>query len=178
MNDPTRPSDEDAEMLRCVTDRGIVLTLGGRLFVNGRADLGPMSSVLDRLVTLLRGYPDSDITIEGHTDTLGSDGYNYNLSQRRADSIKMYLIEKRTPLRQVANATHASKSSCTLRSHALTRRRRSAIHADEAMTFLLIGALVILSAYLAMRLHSAHAENETLRATVISLKRQLVKHRT
>jgi hypothetical protein len=46
------------------------------------------------------------------------------------------------------------------------------------MTSLLIGALLVLSGYLAMRLHSAHAENETLRTTVISLKRQLVKHRT
>lgn len=46
------------------------------------------------------------------------------------------------------------------------------------MTSVLIGALILLSGYLALRLRSAHAENETLRATVISLKRQLVKHRT
>jgi outer membrane protein OmpA-like peptidoglycan-associated protein len=92
MNVPPRTSDEDAEIARCITDRGIVLTLGAALFVNGRAELRPTSTVLERLVTALRGYPDSDITIEGHTDTLGSEGYNYNLSQRRADSIKAYLI--------------------------------------------------------------------------------------
>ncbi len=69
-----------------------MLTLGGALFVNGRAELRSASALLEQLVAVLRGYPDSDITIEGHTDTLGSEGYNYNLSQRRADSIKTYLI--------------------------------------------------------------------------------------
>jgi outer membrane protein OmpA-like peptidoglycan-associated protein len=82
---------EDGELPRCVTDRGLVLTLRGALFVSGRAELDPNTAVLARLVTVLRGFPDSDVTIEGHTDALGSEGYNYSLSQRRADSLKRYL---------------------------------------------------------------------------------------
>lgn len=46
------------------------------------------------------------------------------------------------------------------------------------MISVLIGGLIVLAGYLAVRLQSANAENETLRATVISLKRQLVRHRT
>jgi OOP family OmpA-OmpF porin len=84
---------EDAcEMPRCTSERGLVLTLRGALFINGRAELNPVNGMLERLLTVLSGYPESDITIEGHTDTLGSEGYNYNLSQRRADSIKLYLL--------------------------------------------------------------------------------------
>jgi hypothetical protein len=45
------------------------------------------------------------------------------------------------------------------------------------MTIALIGVLVALAGYLAVRLQSIQAENVTLRATVASLKRQLVKNR-
>lgn len=46
------------------------------------------------------------------------------------------------------------------------------------MTAVVIGALIVLAGYLAVRLQSAQAENETLRAAVVSLKRRLVEHRT
>jgi outer membrane protein OmpA-like peptidoglycan-associated protein len=127
MNDPMRPSDEEADMPRCVTERGIVLTLGGRLFVNGRAELGPTSSMLDRLVALLRGYPDSDITIEGHTDTLGSEGYNYNLSQRRADSVKTYLIEKGLVIPRITTLGKGGTRPVAANSTAAGRQRNSRI---------------------------------------------------
>jgi outer membrane protein OmpA-like peptidoglycan-associated protein len=48
--------------------------------------------VLERLLAVLSGYPESDITIEGHTDSLGAEAFNHDLSQRRADSVKVYLI--------------------------------------------------------------------------------------
>lgn len=83
--------EEDGELPRCITERGIVLTLRGELFISGRSELDATIDVLARLVAALRAFPDSDITIEGHTDALGSEGYNYSLSQRRADSLKRYL---------------------------------------------------------------------------------------
>jgi hypothetical protein len=46
------------------------------------------------------------------------------------------------------------------------------------MMTLLIGGLIALVGYLAVRLRSTHTENETLRATVASLKRQLVRRRS
>jgi outer membrane protein OmpA-like peptidoglycan-associated protein len=69
-----------------------MLTLRGSIFCKGRADLEAEDDVLERLLIVLSGYPESDITIEGHTDSLGAEGFNYNLSQRRADSVKVYLI--------------------------------------------------------------------------------------
>jgi outer membrane protein OmpA-like peptidoglycan-associated protein len=83
---------QESDMPRAITGRGLILTLCGSVFVNGRAEINPTSSALERLLTVLNGYPDSNITIEGHTDTLGSDGYNYDLSQRRADCVKLYLM--------------------------------------------------------------------------------------
>ena len=42
----------------------------------------------------LKQYPNTLATIEGHTDSRGPDKYNLRLSQRRADSVRSYLIEK------------------------------------------------------------------------------------
>jgi hypothetical protein len=46
------------------------------------------------------------------------------------------------------------------------------------MTIALIGTLIALAGYLAIRLQSTQAENVALRASVASLKRQLGKHRS
>lgn len=78
-----------------VTDRGLVLTLGDVLFASGRAELNPgTASNLNQLVTFLGKYPSRTVTIEGHTDSLGSDDYNQGLSQRRADSVRSYLVRQ------------------------------------------------------------------------------------
>jgi len=39
-------------------------------------------------------YPEANVLLEGYTDDRGSDEYNMSLSRRRADSVKMYLVEK------------------------------------------------------------------------------------
>jgi len=74
------------------TDRGLVVTLGDLLFETGRADLkGGATSNLDKLVVFLSEYPDRTVLIEGHTDNVGSDDFNFDLSKRRADAVQSYL---------------------------------------------------------------------------------------
>jgi len=46
---------------------------------------------LDKLVKILNAYPDTDIEIQGHTDSKGSKSYNQNLSETRARTVAMYL---------------------------------------------------------------------------------------
>ena len=77
------------------TDRGLVLTLGDVLFTTGRADLKPgAAGNLNKLVAFLNKYPDRSVTIQGYTDSVGSEDYNQRLSERRADSVKSYLAEQ------------------------------------------------------------------------------------
>jgi outer membrane protein OmpA-like peptidoglycan-associated protein len=77
------------------TDRGLVLTLGDVLFASGRAELKiGATNNLDKLVAFLNNYPNRSVVIEGHTDNQGSDDYNMGLSERRADSVKSYLMEQ------------------------------------------------------------------------------------
>lgn len=75
------------------TDRGLVMTLGDVLFATGKADLKAGSQDrLGKLVAFLGNYTDRTVIIEGHTDSVGSDESNQALSQRRADSVRAYLL--------------------------------------------------------------------------------------
>ena len=78
-----------------VTDRGLVLTLGDVLFASGAANLNSGGNRhLDKLAIFLNKYNDRTVLIEGHTDNVGGEDYNLGLSQRRADSVKSYLVQQ------------------------------------------------------------------------------------
>jgi outer membrane protein OmpA-like peptidoglycan-associated protein len=75
--------------------RGMVLTLGDLLFDTGRAELKPGAGrKIDQLGQFLVEHPDRRVQIDGFTDSVGSDSYNLDLSQRRADAVKKALIER------------------------------------------------------------------------------------
>lgn len=77
------------------TDRGLVLTLGDVLFDSGQATLKPGAmGTVDRLAEFLNKTPDRSVTIEGHTDSIGSDSYNMSLSENRANSVKAALLSR------------------------------------------------------------------------------------
>ena len=84
------------------TDRGLVLTLGDVLFETGKADLraGALRNLYP-LVTFLHKYPERQVMIEGHTDNVGSDAYNLELSQRRADAVRAFLLQNGVAASQI-----------------------------------------------------------------------------
>ena len=76
------------------TERGLVLTLGDVLFEYNKAELKPGAMQnMYRLVSFLKENPSRNVIIEGHTDSTGSDSYNLNLSQRRAEAAQMFLLQ-------------------------------------------------------------------------------------
>jgi outer membrane protein OmpA-like peptidoglycan-associated protein len=84
-----------SELNAQATDRGLVVTLGDVLFATGRAELrGGTPSNLSKLAAFLNKYPDRSVTIEGHTDSVGSEDSNFGLSERRAASVKTYLVNQ------------------------------------------------------------------------------------
>ena len=63
------------------------------LFSFDRADVKPEGrGALDRLVQDLSNTRFDVITVEGHTDRLGSAAYNQRLSSQRAEAVKAYLV--------------------------------------------------------------------------------------
>lgn len=49
---------------------------------------------LDKLVLVLNSYADTDIELQGHTDSKGSISYNQNLSENRAYAVSNYLVDR------------------------------------------------------------------------------------
>src|SRR2546423_9111129 len=63
-----------------------------QLFSFDSSDLQP-GDILHKLVDLLKRNPKATFTIEGYTDSIGTPEYNLDLSQRRADNMKLYLVQ-------------------------------------------------------------------------------------
>ena len=72
---------------------GIVVDFSEKiLFAYDKSDLTSSAEAnLDKLVTILKEYPDTNIEVQGHTDSNGSDDYNMKLSERRASEVSAYL---------------------------------------------------------------------------------------
>lgn len=77
------------------TPRGIVLTLDDVLFDTGKAQLKTGASrSIDQIAAFLKENPDRRVQVEGFTDSQGADDYNLELSQSRADSVAMAIIQR------------------------------------------------------------------------------------
>lgn len=73
--------------------RGIVLVLDDLLFDTGGATLHRGSQRnLDPLVRYMNDHPEREISVEGHTDNVGEENFNIDLSFRRAEAVKNYLV--------------------------------------------------------------------------------------
>jgi outer membrane protein OmpA-like peptidoglycan-associated protein len=83
-----------AELQAKQTKRGFELTLNDVLFEFDKANLKPGATrSLTNVAQFLRENAERQITIEGYTDNVGSDAYNRELSQRRADSVRDFLVQ-------------------------------------------------------------------------------------
>lgn len=75
------------------TEQGLQLAFGPAFFDYNTAELGVEGKEeVWRIARLLHQKPRAPVTIEGHTDAVGSSGYNLALSMARADAVKDALI--------------------------------------------------------------------------------------
>lgn len=76
--------------------RGRVITLASSmLFASGQATLlADARTRLNQVAEVLLATPERNLVIEGHTDSRGSDRENMELSQRRAEAVRDYLVNR------------------------------------------------------------------------------------
>jgi outer membrane protein OmpA-like peptidoglycan-associated protein len=75
------------------TARGLIVNMSDVLFDFNQATLKPgAKEKLAKVSGILLAYPTLTLAVEGHTDSIGSDDYNMKLSQKRADSVRDYLV--------------------------------------------------------------------------------------
>jgi outer membrane protein OmpA-like peptidoglycan-associated protein len=77
------------------SQRGLIVNMGDVLFDIGKANLRPAArEALARLSGIVLNYPQLKLTVEGHTDNTGSDEFNQTLSEKRAGSVRDYLVQQ------------------------------------------------------------------------------------
>ncbi len=79
--------------------RGLVITLSGSvLFASNKSALLPGArDRLNHVADALLATKERNLTVDGYTDSQGSSSYNMELSQRRADAVRSYLVSRGYP---------------------------------------------------------------------------------
>lgn len=92
---------------------------------------------LQKLEKIFVEYPETDILIEGHTDDVGSDSYNYTLSRKRAEAVANYLKIAGVAATRITTKwygeTQPKVENNSDANRALNRRVEFAITANEKM---------------------------------------------
>jgi len=89
-----KKSVPDAQVIR--VGEGIVVEFSSSiLFGFDKSNLSKEAkSNLDKLASILKEYDETNVEVQGHTDSKGSESYNKTLSEDRASTVSLYLVEK------------------------------------------------------------------------------------
>jgi outer membrane protein OmpA-like peptidoglycan-associated protein len=80
------------------TARGLIVNLSGLLFDTGKFALKPvMREKLAKISGIVEAHPSLTLRVEGYTDSVGGDDLNQRLSERRAASVRDYLVSQGVP---------------------------------------------------------------------------------
>lgn len=118
---------------------GIKITFAsGILFGTNSSNLTPEAAGnIDQLATTLKKYADTNVTIEGHTDSSGSDKINQPLSERRAQAVSNEITAQGVDASRITTTGYGSTQpvgdNATAEGKAANRRVEVAIFANEKM---------------------------------------------
>ena len=85
------------------TARGLIVNISDVLFDFGKYTLKPGArEKMAKVSGILLAYPGLKIQVEGHTDSIGSDEYNQQLSEQRANSVRDYLVAQGVPSQTIS----------------------------------------------------------------------------
>jgi outer membrane protein OmpA-like peptidoglycan-associated protein len=78
--------------------RGLIANMSDVLFRSGSFELMPAARErLAKVSGIILAYPSLHLAVEGHTDSVGGDEYNQNLSEQRANSVRDYFVQQGIP---------------------------------------------------------------------------------
>lgn len=142
-----RQMDKQAEKIKNTVPDAKVERVGEGIVVEFSSDVifgfdqsnltGDAKSSLDKLVIVLNEYPDTDIELQGHTDSKGSRAYNQSLSERRAKAVSVYLVGEGVRSSRITikgfGETSPKYDNNTADGRTQNRRAEFLITANEAM---------------------------------------------
>jgi outer membrane protein OmpA-like peptidoglycan-associated protein len=75
------------------TARGLIVNISDVLFDTAKSSLRPVArEKLAKVAGIVSGHPGLRLDVEGHTDSVGGDDYNQQLSEQRGDAVRAYLV--------------------------------------------------------------------------------------
>ena len=85
---------------------------------------------LDRVVEILLNYQETVITVAGHTDSVGNEGYNQRLSEYRAQSVANYLVSRGVPQQRIRAVGYGESMPIASNSNESGRQRNRRVELD------------------------------------------------
>ena len=80
------------------TARGLVVNMSDVLFDSGKYTLRPLArEKLAKISGIVLGYPSLKLAVEGNTDSVGTEAFNQQLSEKRAEGVRSYLTQQGVP---------------------------------------------------------------------------------
>src|SRR6202521_1423441 len=80
------------------TARGLVVNMSDVLFDSGKYTLRPLArEKLAKISGIVLGYPSLKLAVEGNTDSVGTESFNQDLSEKRAEGVRSYLTQQGVP---------------------------------------------------------------------------------
>ncbi len=110
----------------------------GVFFDTNKSNINAKSKAnLNKLAGIFKEYPDTNIIVEGHTDSSGDDAYNMTLSQKRANAVSDYLVSQGISKSRLTIYAHGETlpkyDNGTAEGRAKNRRVELGIVANEKM---------------------------------------------
>jgi outer membrane protein OmpA-like peptidoglycan-associated protein len=118
-------------------NRGVIVTLpGGVLFASGKSELlGTAKAKLTEVATVLARDTNAKLKVEGYTDSRGSDELNNELSAKRAEAVRSFLISKGIPGANIVAEGHGEEQpiadNATAEGRANNRRVEIVVQAGQ-----------------------------------------------
>lgn len=124
----------DSASLGAGTQQQLVSEIGDRVFFGyDRYDLNDEArDLLNRQAEWLKQYPNLSVTVEGHADERGTREYNLALGERRAESVKNYLVSMGVDPRRVNTISYGKEQPAVMGANASSwaQNRRGVTRVD------------------------------------------------
>ena len=117
------------------TARGLIVNMSDVLFDTAKYSLRPLArEKLAKVAGIVSGHPGLRLDVEGHTDSVGGDEYNQQLSEQRGGAVRDYLTQQGMPASSVTSKgfgkTQPVASNNTAAGRQLNRRVEIVISGD------------------------------------------------
>lgn len=118
------------------TERGTLITFGDVLFDLNKAELKPAGKRdVGKLAEFLKEHPERKVMVEGYTDSTGSESYNQQLSERRAQAVRHALVSSGVEIDRIQTVGYGEAfpvaSNDSPASRAMNRRVEVTISNDD-----------------------------------------------